>query len=244
MTGRAFHWAGAVLLASLPQSGLGADSGLVTMPSKYSVHETIERFEAAIRAKSDQGWMVFTELDHAAAAAKSGLTLPPRTVIVFAIRGAAHPICRKRRPSPSTYRRKRSSGKTTKGRSGSPSTPATTYRITFTRDTDCRPIRQPPRLSKSSSSMPPSRPPNNETVGAYRDEKTDRCCRADICGRYPLPVALRLAVPCTGTHQTRRCRGIDAVRRQSSSLASGRLVEPAALAYGRRRVRLCPRRRA
>jgi len=83
MTGRAFHWAGAVLLASLPQSGLGADSGLVTMPSKYSVHETIERFEAAIRAKSDQGWMVFTELDHAAAAAKSGLTLPPRTVIVF-----------------------------------------------------------------------------------------------------------------------------------------------------------------
>jgi uncharacterized protein (DUF302 family) len=88
MTGRAFHWAGAVLLASLPQSGLGADSGLVTMPSKYSVHETIERFEAAIRAKSDQGksdqgWMVSTELGHAAAAAKSGLTLPPRTVIVF-----------------------------------------------------------------------------------------------------------------------------------------------------------------
>ena len=83
MAGRAFHWAGAVLLASLPQSGHGADPGLVTLPSKYSVQETIERFEAAIRAKSDQGWMVFTELDHAAAAAKNGLTLPPRTVVVF-----------------------------------------------------------------------------------------------------------------------------------------------------------------
>jgi uncharacterized protein (DUF302 family) len=43
----------------------------------------MERFEAAIRAKSDEGWMVFTELDHAAAAAKNGLTLPPRTVVVF-----------------------------------------------------------------------------------------------------------------------------------------------------------------
>jgi uncharacterized protein (DUF302 family) len=83
MTGRAFHWAEALLAASLPQSGYGADSGLFTLPSKYSVQETIERFEAAIKAKSDQGWMVFTELDHAAAAAKNGLTLPPRTVVVF-----------------------------------------------------------------------------------------------------------------------------------------------------------------
>jgi uncharacterized protein (DUF302 family) len=83
MTSRAFRWASAVFLASLPQSGFAAETGLITMPSKYSVVETIQRFEAAIRAKSDQGWMVFTELDHAAAAAKNGLTLPARTVIVF-----------------------------------------------------------------------------------------------------------------------------------------------------------------
>jgi hypothetical protein len=73
MTSRAFRWASAVFLASLPQSGFAAQTGLITMPSKYSVVETIQRFEAAIRAKSDQGWMVFTELDHAAAAAKNGL---------------------------------------------------------------------------------------------------------------------------------------------------------------------------
>jgi uncharacterized protein (DUF302 family) len=72
-----------VFLVSLAHCGLAADTGLVTVPSKYSVPETIQRFEAAIRAKSDQGWMVFTELDHAAAAAKNGLTLPARTVIVF-----------------------------------------------------------------------------------------------------------------------------------------------------------------
>lgn len=83
MTGRAFRWAGAVFFATLAQSGLAADPGLMTMPSKYSAQETVQRFQAAIRARSDQGWMVFTELDHAAAAAKNGLTLGARTVIVF-----------------------------------------------------------------------------------------------------------------------------------------------------------------
>jgi uncharacterized protein (DUF302 family) len=80
---RALRWTTAVFVATLPQSGFAADSGLITIPSKYSVEETIQRFEAAIRAKSDQGWMVFTELDHAAAAEKNGLKLPARTVIVF-----------------------------------------------------------------------------------------------------------------------------------------------------------------
>lgn len=77
------RWTAAVFLASLPQNGSAADSGLITMPSKYPVGETIQRFEAAIKANAAQGWMVFTELDHAAAAAKNGLQLPPRTVIVF-----------------------------------------------------------------------------------------------------------------------------------------------------------------
>ena len=83
MMGRVFGWASAVIFATLARSGLAADSGLITFPSKYSAPETVQRFEAAISARSDQGWMVFTELDHAAAAAKNGLTLPARTVIVF-----------------------------------------------------------------------------------------------------------------------------------------------------------------
>jgi uncharacterized protein (DUF302 family) len=83
MMNRALRWTISVSLAFFPQSTFAAESGLITMPSKYSVQETIQRFEAAIRAKSDQGWIIFTELDHAAAAEKNGLKLPARTVIVF-----------------------------------------------------------------------------------------------------------------------------------------------------------------
>ena len=62
----------------LPVSG--GDAGLITKPSKCSVPDTIERFEVAVNAK---GWIVFTELDHAAAATKVGLQLRPRTVVMF-----------------------------------------------------------------------------------------------------------------------------------------------------------------
>jgi uncharacterized protein (DUF302 family) len=60
-----------------------ADSGLITKQSRYSVRETIDRFEAAVKAKEANGFMVFTEIDHAAAAKKFGLDMRPRTVIVF-----------------------------------------------------------------------------------------------------------------------------------------------------------------
>lgn len=58
-------------------------NGLITRQSKYSVDETIAKFEAAIKAKADAGWVVFTRIDHAAAARKAGLELRARTVIVF-----------------------------------------------------------------------------------------------------------------------------------------------------------------
>jgi uncharacterized protein (DUF302 family) len=55
-------------------------AGLITKPSKYSVRETISRFETAVKSK---GWVVFGEIDHAEAAVKAGVELRPRTVIVF-----------------------------------------------------------------------------------------------------------------------------------------------------------------
>jgi len=70
----------AIALSLVLQPASGGDSGLITKPSKYSAPDTIERFEVAVKAK---GWVVFTELDHAAAAAKVGLQLRPRTVVVF-----------------------------------------------------------------------------------------------------------------------------------------------------------------
>ena len=75
-----FGLALAMLLVSMPQISSPDSSGLITKPSKYTVQETITRFEAAVTAK---GWVVFTELDHAAEAAKFGLELRPRTVVVF-----------------------------------------------------------------------------------------------------------------------------------------------------------------
>ncbi len=57
-----------------------AGPGLVTTRSAYSVADTIARFNAAV---TEAGWMVFTEIDHAAAAARVGMKLAPRTVVLF-----------------------------------------------------------------------------------------------------------------------------------------------------------------
>lgn len=70
-------------LLTVASPAFTADSGLITKQSRYSVKETVERFEAAVKAKEANGFMVFTQLDHAAAAKKFGLDMLPRTVIVF-----------------------------------------------------------------------------------------------------------------------------------------------------------------
>jgi uncharacterized protein (DUF302 family) len=69
-------------MTMLPASN-AAETGLITEPSNHSVEETAERFVQVVKAKEADGWMVFTEVDHAAAASKNGLTLRPRIVIVF-----------------------------------------------------------------------------------------------------------------------------------------------------------------
>jgi uncharacterized protein (DUF302 family) len=56
------------------------EAGLVTSPSRHGVRETLDRFTAAVRAKE---WVVFAEIDHAAAAAAVGMTLRPRVVVFF-----------------------------------------------------------------------------------------------------------------------------------------------------------------
>src|ERR1700730_8999292 len=60
-----------------------AAAGPVTKRSRYSVIETITRFEAAVKEREAAGFTVFTKIDHAAAAKKFGLDMRPRTVIVF-----------------------------------------------------------------------------------------------------------------------------------------------------------------
>jgi uncharacterized protein (DUF302 family) len=73
----------AVIMLAMYSVTAYADDGLVTKPSKHSVEETIDNFEAAINAQAAGGWVVFGRIDHAAAATQAGLDMRPRTVIIF-----------------------------------------------------------------------------------------------------------------------------------------------------------------
>ena len=55
-------------------------SGLVSVASPLDVGRTLDRLSAAL---TQRGWCEFVRIDHAAAAAAAGLSLLPRTVLVF-----------------------------------------------------------------------------------------------------------------------------------------------------------------
>jgi uncharacterized protein (DUF302 family) len=57
-----------------------AADGLTTVPSNFGPKETMDRFEAEIRAK---GMTVFARIDHAAGAAEVGLPLRPTELLIF-----------------------------------------------------------------------------------------------------------------------------------------------------------------
>jgi uncharacterized protein (DUF302 family) len=65
----------------MPESdSLGTREGLTTIPSRFGPKETMDRLEAVIRA---HGLNVFARIDHAAGAAKVGLTLRPTELLIF-----------------------------------------------------------------------------------------------------------------------------------------------------------------
>jgi uncharacterized protein (DUF302 family) len=66
--------------------------GVVDLPSKYSVAETIDRLESSLRAK---GIAIFLRLDQAAEAAKAGLTLRGTQLLVFGDPRAGTPLMAK-----------------------------------------------------------------------------------------------------------------------------------------------------
>lgn len=57
-----------------------AADGLITIPSGFGPEETMNRFEAEVRAK---GMTVFAHVDHAAGAAGVGLLLRPTDLLIF-----------------------------------------------------------------------------------------------------------------------------------------------------------------
>jgi uncharacterized protein (DUF302 family) len=60
-----------------------ADNGIITKPSRYSVNETVERFQAAVRKREAAGFVVVTVIDHAAAGRKFGFAMKPRMLVLF-----------------------------------------------------------------------------------------------------------------------------------------------------------------
>jgi uncharacterized protein (DUF302 family) len=59
---------------------MSAADGLIASPSNYGPPETMNRFEAEIKAR---GMNVFARIDHAAGATAAGLSLRPTELIVF-----------------------------------------------------------------------------------------------------------------------------------------------------------------
>jgi uncharacterized protein (DUF302 family) len=57
-----------------------AMQGLTTIKSSHSPQETMNRLEAAVRAR---GLTVFARIDHAAGASAAGLSLRPTEVLIF-----------------------------------------------------------------------------------------------------------------------------------------------------------------
>ena len=80
--------AAAVFVSSLAAA---APDGLATRTSNHSVSITVARFAEAVRAA---GWVVFAEIDHAAAAQAVHMALPPRTVVLFGNPTAGTPAMR------------------------------------------------------------------------------------------------------------------------------------------------------
>lgn len=70
----------AVVFALFSLSSVAADNGLISKPSKYSVPETLDRLEAAVKSK---GITVFARIDHSGEAAKVGMKMRPTQLLIF-----------------------------------------------------------------------------------------------------------------------------------------------------------------
>ncbi len=67
-----------VTLWFIPTANAG--NGMITLKSPHSVDQTLDRFEAAVKAK---GMTVFTRVDHTAGAKKVDLALRPTKLLIF-----------------------------------------------------------------------------------------------------------------------------------------------------------------
>jgi uncharacterized protein (DUF302 family) len=80
-------------LISLPllEAMATAAEGLITIQSHYGPQQTMQRLEAAVKAK---GFTVFAHIDHSAQAARADLRLPPTDLLIFGNPKGGTPLMR------------------------------------------------------------------------------------------------------------------------------------------------------
>lgn len=66
-----------------------SENGIVTVPSRHSVEETVERLRGILAAK---GVTLFALVDHSGEAAKAGMTMPPTKLLIFGSPKAGTPL--------------------------------------------------------------------------------------------------------------------------------------------------------
>ncbi len=67
----------------------GTDNGLVSIPSKYSVPETLDRLESLVKK---QGLTVFARIYFSSDAQKAGLKMEPSQLLIFGSPKAGTPL--------------------------------------------------------------------------------------------------------------------------------------------------------
>lgn len=79
-----------IWLPMLGSRAIAAD-GLITIQSHYGPKETMQRLEAAVKAK---GLSVFAHIDHSTQAAQVNLSLPPTDLLIFGNPKGGTPLMR------------------------------------------------------------------------------------------------------------------------------------------------------
>ena len=72
-----------------PSAASETAAGIITKASPYSVDETVNRIEAALRA---HGLTLFALIDHSGEAARVGLTMQPAKLLIFGTATAGTPL--------------------------------------------------------------------------------------------------------------------------------------------------------
>lgn len=82
-------WSSFLLVTGFAAPVTAKDNGIVTVPSKHSVKETIDRLESLVKSN---GLTVFARLDFSSDAEKSGLKMKPAQLLIFGSPKAGTPL--------------------------------------------------------------------------------------------------------------------------------------------------------